>query len=88
MVNFYYFKDAGLTKLKFLNLSANAINEIGLMAFVDLAQLRVLDLSKNHLYSILPDTFVKNERLEVLELAGNNLHQRVPKLKSLSLGVS
>ncbi|XP_043276155.1 receptor-like protein 45 [Venturia canescens] len=82
----YELRDAGLTKLKLLNLSSNAINEIGSMAFVDLSQLRVLDLSRNHLYSLLPDTFITNKRLEVLELADNNLDHRVPKLKSSSLG--
>lgn len=80
-------QDAGLTRLKLLNLSSNTINEIGLSAFVGLLDLRVLDLSRNHLYYILPDTFVGNSKLEVLELAGNTLNQNVPRLRSSSIAV-
>lgn len=77
--------NANLTRLKFLNLSGNAIGEIDLNAFALLAELTVLDLSRNHLHYLLSDTFVNSVNLRVLRLVGNNFNVHVPKLRCSSL---
>ncbi|XP_011505939.1 PREDICTED: uncharacterized protein LOC105368595 [Ceratosolen solmsi marchali] len=76
---------AGLTRLKYLNLSMNAISEIGLNAFDDLRNLTVLDLSMNRIDYIAPDTFYYNQKLQILHLAGNKFNLHVPSLHSVSL---
>ncbi|XP_015121624.1 leucine-rich repeat-containing protein 24 [Diachasma alloeum] len=81
----YELQSTGLTQLRYLNLSDNAINEIGLSAFCGLQELTVLDLSRNHLYYILPNTFVDNTNLRVLRLSGNNFNQHVPFLENPSI---
>ncbi|KAK2577440.1 hypothetical protein KPH14_003547 [Odynerus spinipes] len=73
--------DAGLTNLKYLNLSKNSISEIALEAFSRLTELTVLDLSKNHLYHLLPDIFLETTNLRVLKLSKNNFNVHVPKLQ-------
>lgn len=79
---------ASLSKLRYLNLSRNGINEIGLAAFVKLNDLAVLDLSRNHLNYISTDTFVTNSKLKILRLQHNNFNLHVPKLRSSSITVS
>ncbi|XP_014206966.1 reticulon-4 receptor-like 2 isoform X2 [Copidosoma floridanum] len=76
---------AGLTKLKFLNLSMNSISEIGMKAFDDLRALVVLDLSMNHIDFITPDTFIHNMELKILNLSGNKFNLQVPVLHSSSI---
>ncbi|KAJ8679769.1 hypothetical protein QAD02_015556 [Eretmocerus hayati] len=76
---------AGLTRLKYLNLSINAISEIGPNAFDDLKNITVLDLSMNRLDYIDPDTFSNNKNLRILRLAGNKFNLHVPQLRSTSL---
>ncbi|XP_015171874.1 PREDICTED: slit homolog 1 protein-like [Polistes dominula] len=73
--------DAGLTNLKYLNLSLNAISDISLEAFSRITKLTVLDLSRNHLYHLLPDIFLENKNLRVLKLSRNNFNTHVPKLQ-------
>ncbi|XP_012528926.1 amphoterin-induced protein 2 [Monomorium pharaonis] len=73
--------EAGLTRLKYLNLSINAISEIGLNAFNGLSELTVLDLSQNHLYYLLSDTFMPTKSLRILRLSKNNFNSHVPKLE-------
>lgn len=73
--------DAGLTNLKYLNLSQNAISDISLEAFSRITELRVLDLSRNHLYHLLPDIFLETKNLRVLKLSRNNFNTHVPKLQ-------
>ncbi|XP_058802811.1 leucine-rich repeat-containing protein 24-like [Phymastichus coffea] len=75
----------GLTKLKYLNLSTNAIAEIELRAFDDLKNLSVLDLSYNRMDYIAPDTFYDVRSLRILHLAGNKFNLHVPKLHSDSI---
>ncbi|OAD58946.1 Immunoglobulin superfamily member 10 [Eufriesea mexicana] len=75
----------GLTKLKYLNLSKNAISEIDLNAFNGLADLTVLDLSNNRLYYILDGTFEGNKNLQILKLSKNNFRSHVPKLQAFWL---
>ncbi|KAL0119227.1 hypothetical protein PUN28_009665 [Cardiocondyla obscurior] len=81
ILNNYELTEAGLTRLKYLNLSANAISEIGLNAFDGLSELTVLDLSRNHLYYLLSDIFVPVKSLRVLRLSKNNFNSHVPKLE-------
>ncbi|XP_017880863.1 leucine-rich repeat-containing protein 70-like [Ceratina calcarata] len=78
-------RDLGLTNLKYLNLSTNAISEINLSAFVGLRDLKVLDLSKNRLESISDDLFEENKNLRILKLSRNNFKSYVPKLRVPSL---
>ncbi|XP_063974125.1 leucine-rich repeat-containing protein 55-like isoform X2 [Diachasmimorpha longicaudata] len=85
MFKCHSYSSAGLTQLKYLNLSDNAINEIGLSAFRSLQELTILDLSRNHLYYILPNTFIGNRNLRVLRLSGNNFNQHVPFLENPSI---
>ncbi|XP_025987114.1 leucine-rich repeat transmembrane neuronal protein 2 isoform X2 [Solenopsis invicta] len=73
--------EAGLTRLKYLNLSTNAISEIGLNAFNGLSELTVLDLSRNHLYYLLPSIFTLTKSLRILRLSKNNFNSHVPKLE-------
>ncbi|KZC11944.1 PREDICTED: leucine-rich repeat-containing protein 19-like [Dufourea novaeangliae] len=84
-LNNFELANAGLTRLKYLNLSTNTISEVDLNAFHGLAELTVLDLSKNHLYSIPDDAFVENTNLRILKLSRNNFNAHVPKLRSPSL---
>ncbi|KYM95172.1 PREDICTED: leucine-rich repeat-containing protein 52-like [Cyphomyrmex costatus] len=81
VLNNYELAEAGLTRLKYLNLSVNAISEIGLNAFNGLSELTVLDLSKNHLYYLLSDIFMPVKSLRVLRLSKNNFNSHVPKLE-------
>lgn len=76
-----------MTKLRYLNLSKNAISEISLNAFDGLTDLTVLDLSKNRLHYILDEVFEKNENLRILKLSNNNFNSHIPKLRSFSLMV-
>ncbi|XP_003426821.1 matrix-remodeling-associated protein 5 [Nasonia vitripennis] len=76
---------AGMTRLKYLNLSMNAIGEIGLEAFVHLKNLTVLDLSYNRIDYIVADTFYSNKKLKILNLAGNKFNLHVPKLHSTTI---
>ncbi|XP_026828652.1 leucine-rich repeat transmembrane neuronal protein 2 isoform X2 [Ooceraea biroi] len=73
--------EAGLSQLKYLNLSANTISEIGLNAFTGLSELMVLDLSHNHLYYLLPDIFISTTNLRILRLSKNNFDSHIPKLE-------
>ncbi|XP_076627413.1 leucine-rich repeat transmembrane protein FLRT3 isoform X1 [Colletes latitarsis] len=84
-LNNFELANAGLTNLKYLNLSRNTINEIGLNAFHNLADLAVVDLSKNYLHYILSDVFMQNKNLRVLKLSRNNFNSNLPKLRSPSL---
>ncbi|XP_066593589.1 phospholipase A2 inhibitor beta-like [Prorops nasuta] len=79
-VNNFDLAKAGLTKLKYLNLSTNGINDVGLFAFDGLTNLTILDLSRNHLYFLLPETFAKNYNLRLLRLSKNSFKDHVPKL--------
>ncbi|XP_023287789.1 immunoglobulin superfamily member 10 [Orussus abietinus] len=81
----YELADAGVTQVRYLNLSGNAIAEIDLNAFSGLDDLSVLDLSRNHLTYLLVDTFLECKHLRVLRLAGNNFNVHVPRLRSPSL---
>ncbi|KAL6448534.1 hypothetical protein ACFW04_000432 [Cataglyphis niger] len=81
ILNNYELANAGLLKLKYLNLSINAISEIGLNAFDGLSELTVLDLSQNHLYYLLSDIFISAKNLRILRLSKNNFNSHVPKLK-------
>ncbi|XP_015608917.2 trophoblast glycoprotein-like, partial [Cephus cinctus] len=72
----------GLTRLKYLNLSGNSINEIDLNAFTALDDLAVLDLSRNHLYYVLEDTFANSKSLKILRLDENNFNSDIPRLRS------
>ncbi|KAG7208809.1 hypothetical protein KM043_015001 [Ampulex compressa] len=74
--------NAGLTRLRYLNVSGNSISEIGLNAFEGLPDLTVLDLSRNHLYYILDDIFFEHKNLRVVKLSKNNFNSHVPKLQS------
>lgn len=76
-----------MTKLKYLNLSENAISEIGLNAFDGLTNLTILDLSKNRLHDISDEVFERNRNLRILILSKNNFNSHVPKLRSSSLMV-
>ncbi|EFN66355.1 Immunoglobulin superfamily containing leucine-rich repeat protein [Camponotus floridanus] len=82
ILNNYELADAGLLRLKYLNLSTNAISEIGLNAFDRLSELTVLDLSQNHLYYLLSDIFISAKNLRILRLSKNNFNSQVPKLKN------
>ncbi|KAI4499346.1 hypothetical protein M0802_005606 [Mischocyttarus mexicanus] len=73
--------DAGLTNLKYLNLSRNAISDISFEAFSKITELKVLDLSRNHLYHLLPETFLETKNLRVLKLSKNNFNIHVPNLQ-------
>ncbi|XP_043787982.1 leucine-rich repeat-containing protein 4C-like isoform X2 [Apis laboriosa] len=84
-LNSFELKNAELTKLRYLNLSKNAISEISLNAFDGLTDLTVLDLSKNRLHYILDEVFEKNENLRILKLSNNNFNSHIPKLRSFSL---
>ncbi|KOX71376.1 Leucine-rich repeat-containing protein 4B [Melipona quadrifasciata] len=75
----------GFTKLKYLNLSKNAISEIELNAFDGLADLMVLDLSRNRLDDIPAEVLEKNKNLRILRLSKNNFKSHIPKLRSSSL---
>lgn len=86
-ISFHFLQAAGLSKLRYLNLSGNGINEIDLAAFAKLNDLSVLDLSKNHLNYILTDTFVTNGKLKILKLQQNNFNLHVPKLRSSTITV-
>ncbi|XP_020718233.1 leucine-rich repeat-containing protein 19 isoform X2 [Bombus terrestris] len=77
--------DIGMTRLKYLNLSKNAISEIGLNAFDGLTYLTILDLSKNRLHDISDEVFERNRNLRILILSKNNFNSHVPKLRSSSL---
>ncbi|XP_060813270.1 podocan-like protein 1 isoform X1 [Bombus pascuorum] len=77
--------DVGMTRLKYLNLSKNAISEIGLNAFDALTNLTILDLSKNRLHDISDEVFERNRNLRILILSKNNFNSHVPKLRSSSL---
>ncbi|XP_011642517.1 leucine-rich repeat-containing protein 55-like [Pogonomyrmex barbatus] len=77
----YELAEAGLTRLKYLNLSINAISEIDLNAFNGLSELTVLDLSRNHLYYLLADIFVPMKNLRILRLSKNNFNSHIPKLE-------
>ncbi|XP_011707197.1 PREDICTED: amphoterin-induced protein 2-like [Wasmannia auropunctata] len=81
ILNNYELAEAGLTRLKYLNLSINAIGEIGLNAFSGLSELTVLDLSRNHLYYLLADVFMPATSLRILRLSKNNFNSHVPKLE-------
>ncbi|XP_024873849.1 trophoblast glycoprotein-like [Temnothorax curvispinosus] len=81
VLNNYELAEAGLTELKYLNLSVNAISEIGLNAFDGLSELTVLDLSRNHLYYLLSDIFVPAKSLRILRLSKNNFNSHVPRLE-------
>ncbi|XP_011868023.1 PREDICTED: SLIT and NTRK-like protein 1 isoform X1 [Vollenhovia emeryi] len=81
ILNNYELAEAGLTRLKYLNLSVNAISEIGLNAFNGLSELTVLDLSRNHLYYLLSDIFVPAKSLRILRLSKNNFNSHVPRLE-------
>ncbi|XP_018317887.1 amphoterin-induced protein 2 [Mycetomoellerius zeteki] len=81
ILNNYELAEAGLIRLKYLNLSVNAISEIGLNAFNGLSELTVLDLSRNHLYYLLPDIFMPVKRLRILRLSKNNFNSHVPRLE-------
>ncbi|XP_043475251.1 leucine-rich repeat-containing protein 19-like [Leptopilina heterotoma] len=81
----YELAAASLSKLRYLNLSRNGINEIGLAAFGKLNDLAVLDLSRNHLNYISTDTFVTNLKLKIVKLQHNNFNLHVPKLRSSSI---
>ncbi|CAL7947506.1 unnamed protein product [Xylocopa violacea] len=72
----------GLTKLKYLNLSGNAISEIGQNAFDRLTDLKIIDLSRNRLRYILDNVFEKSRNLQILKLSKNNFNAHVPKLKN------
>lgn len=80
ILNNYELADEKLLKLKYLNLSTNAISEIGLNAFDGLSELAVLDLSQNHLYYLLPDIFISTKNLRILRLSKNNFNSHIPKL--------
>ncbi|XP_076160451.1 uncharacterized protein LOC143143268 isoform X1 [Ptiloglossa arizonensis] len=82
LINNFDLANAGLTRLKYLNLSGNTISEIGLNAFDNLDNLSVLDLSKNHLYYILDDVFAQNKNLRILKLSRNHFNSYLPKLRS------
>lgn len=81
------FQEADLTKLQYLNLSENAISEIGLNAFDGIPDLAVLDLSKNRLYYVLNEIFRGHKKLRILKLSKNNFNSHVPKLRSSSITV-
>ncbi|XP_011309913.1 leucine-rich repeat transmembrane protein FLRT2 [Fopius arisanus] len=81
----YELQSTGLTHLRYLNLSDNAVSEIGLSAFSGLEELTVLDLSRNHLYYILRNTFIDNKNLRVLRLSGNNFNHHIPFLENPSI---
>ncbi|EZA56286.1 Immunoglobulin superfamily member [Ooceraea biroi] len=81
LLNNYELMEAGLSQLKYLNLSANTISEIGLNAFTGLSELMVLDLSHNHLYYLLPDIFISTTNLRILRLSKNNFDSHIPKLE-------
>ncbi|XP_053988615.1 leucine-rich repeat transmembrane protein FLRT3-like [Hylaeus volcanicus] len=81
-LNNFELANAGLTSLKYLNLSGNTISEIGLNAFDNLNDLKVLDLSKNHLYDIPDDVFLQNKNLRILKLSRNNFNLHPPKFRS------
>ncbi|CAL1684319.1 unnamed protein product [Lasius platythorax] len=81
ILNNFELADAGLLKLKYLNLSMNAISEIGFNAFDGLSELTVLDLSQNHLYYLLSDIFIPAKNLRILRLSKNNFNSHIPKLK-------
>ncbi|XP_012350455.1 osteomodulin isoform X2 [Apis florea] len=85
LINNFELENAELTKLRYLNLSKNAISEISLNAFDGLTSLTVLDLSKNRLHYILDEIFEKNENLRILKLSNNNFKSHIPKLRSFSL---
>ncbi|XP_076755547.1 uncharacterized protein LOC143426192 isoform X2 [Xylocopa sonorina] len=82
ILNDFDLADEGLTKLKYINLSGNAISEIGLNAFDRLTDLKIVDLSRNRLHSILDDVFVRSKNLQILKLSRNNFNAHVPKLKN------
>ncbi|CAD1480351.1 unnamed protein product [Heterotrigona itama] len=75
----------GFTRLKYLNLSKNAISEIDLNAFDELTDLMVLDLSRNRLDDISAEVFERNKNLRILRLSKNNFKSHIPKLRSSSL---
>ncbi|KAL2749910.1 toll-like receptor Tollo isoform X1 [Vespula maculifrons] len=77
----YELSEAGLTNLKYLNLSKNSISHITLEAFSGITELRVLDLSRNYLYYLLPDIFLETKNLRILKLSRNNFNIQVPKLQ-------
>lgn len=81
----FEFANIGLTRLKYLNLSKNAISEIELNAFDGLADLMVLDLSRNRLDDISAEVLEKNKNLRILRLSKNNFKSHIPKLRSSSL---
>lgn len=76
-----------MTKLKYLNLSKNAISEIDINAFDGLTDLTVLDLSNNRLHYILDGVFDGNKNLQILKLSKNNFRSHVPKLQIFWLTV-
>ncbi|KAK9295964.1 hypothetical protein QLX08_009865 [Tetragonisca angustula] len=75
----------GFMRLKYLNLSKNAISEIDLNAFDGLTDLMVLDLSRNRLDDISAEVFERNKNLRILRLSKNNFKSHIPKLRSPSL---
>ncbi|KYN41766.1 Slit like protein 2 protein [Trachymyrmex septentrionalis] len=81
ILNNYELAEVGLTRLKYLNLSVNAISEIGLNAFNGLSELTILDLSRNHLYYLLSEIFMPIKKLRILRLSKNNFNSHVPRLE-------
>ncbi|EFN76619.1 leucine-rich repeat transmembrane protein FLRT3 isoform X2 [Harpegnathos saltator] len=84
-LNDYELTNIGLSKLKYFNLSANAISDISLRAFDGLLELAVLDLSQNRLHYLHAETFVPTASLRILQLSRNDFNSHVPKLRSPSL---
>lgn len=86
---FFYvcFQRAGLTQLKYLNLSFNEISQIAVQAFYSLQELADLDLSRNYLEYLDPNTFHDNTKLQILKLNFNKFNVQVPQLRSNSITV-
>lgn len=84
------FVHAELPALAALDLSWNALRDLGPGTLRSLSQLRVLDLSNNHLEDLAEDTFAGNAVLRSLDLSDNRLKhleavRRLPELRLLNV---
>lgn len=83
----------GLSKLRFLYLDYNIIDNVEIDAFVDLVSLQVLDLYKNKIISLHPKIFDPLLNLEILDLDMNriysldeNIFEKLINLTDVSIG--
>lgn len=70
----------GLSKLRFLNLDANKIENVANDAFVDLVNLESLGLAENRIHFLGKNIFASQKALKSLWIENNEIHYLHPKI--------